>query len=69
MQMNSDMAAAKDSQTCMRRSTTTTNLNPVGFCDPLGDKNIVGTIKAVFTNTTRPADSVIVVGTRVSGTI
>nr|KAG5688275.1 hypothetical protein BaRGS_007915 [Batillaria attramentaria] len=40
------MQAAKDTETCIRRSELVLNLNPVKFCDPLGDQNIVATLKA-----------------------
>lgn len=33
------MYAATNSSTCIRRSNAVTNLNPVRFCDPLGDQN------------------------------
>ena len=41
------------------------NLNPVTHCDPLGDKNVVATLKAVPSNVTRPEKSVIIVATKV----
>ncbi|XP_061189000.1 nicastrin-like isoform X2 [Saccostrea echinata] len=47
VQMKSRMSAAKDSETCMRRTRTATNLNPDKYCDPLGDKNVIGFLKDV----------------------
>ncbi|XP_076458023.1 nicastrin-like [Babylonia areolata] len=64
IQLVSAMTAAKDTQTCVRRSNLITNLNPFVFCDPLGDKNVVTTLKALPNNETRPEKSVIVVATR-----
>ncbi|KAL8588743.1 hypothetical protein ACOMHN_042085 [Nucella lapillus] len=64
MQLVSAMTAAGDSQTCMRRSNLVTNLNPSIFCDPLGDSNIVATVKAVPSQQKRGEKSVIVVATR-----
>ncbi|KAJ3651438.1 hypothetical protein Zmor_017482 [Zophobas morio] len=39
LQLTSFMYAATNSSTCIRRSNMITNLNPVKFCDPLGDNN------------------------------
>ncbi|XP_048778168.2 nicastrin-like isoform X2 [Ostrea edulis] len=47
VQMKSRMSGAKDSETCMRRTNTPTNLNPDKYCDPLGDKNVIGFVKDV----------------------
>lgn len=47
VQMKSRMAAAKDSETCIRRTNTPTNLNPDKYCDALGDKNVIGFFKDV----------------------
>lgn len=66
IQLISAMRGAKDSETCIRRSNLVTNLNPSKYCDPMGDENIITTLKAVQNNETRPNDSVIVVATRVS---
>jgi hypothetical protein len=41
------MSGAKDSKTCYRRTQVPTNLNPDTYCDPLGDDNVVATIKGV----------------------
>ncbi|EFA05049.2 nicastrin [Tribolium castaneum] len=40
LQLLSFMYAATNSSTCIRRSNAFTNLNPVRFCDPLGDQNV-----------------------------
>ncbi|PVD27737.1 hypothetical protein C0Q70_12909 [Pomacea canaliculata] len=64
IQLISAMRGAKDSETCIRRSNLVTNLNPSKYCDPMGDENIITTLKAVQNNETRPNDSVIVVATR-----
>lgn len=47
VQMKSRMSAAKDSETCIRRTNTPTNLNPDKYCDALGDKNVIGFFKDV----------------------
>jgi nicastrin len=39
LQLISFMHATTSSSTCIRRSNAVTNLNPVKFCDPLGDRN------------------------------
>lgn len=40
LEMKSFMFAAVNSETCMRRSKSNVNFNPMVFCDPLGDRNI-----------------------------
>jgi len=40
VQLSSNMHAASDSQTCMRRSNLLNNLTPQKFCDPLSDSNL-----------------------------
>ncbi|VEN39545.1 unnamed protein product [Callosobruchus maculatus] len=40
LELKSFMYATIDTPTCKRRSSIMTNLNPVKFCDPLGDSNI-----------------------------
>eukprot|EP00092_Neocalanus_flemingeri_P064854 GFUD01078765.1.p1 GENE.GFUD01078765.1~~GFUD01078765.1.p1 ORF type:complete len:728 (-),score=215.66 GFUD01078765.1:216-2399(-) len=40
VQLSSNMHAASDSQTCMRRSNLLNNLTPQQFCDPLSDSNL-----------------------------
>lgn len=65
MQLQAAMAAAKDSETCIRRSNMIMNLTPMQYCDPMGDWNIVTTVKDTPNNVTRPNASVIVVATRV----
>ena len=65
IQLQSAMTAVKDAETCIRRSNHITNLNPFIFCDPLGDQNVVTTLKALPSSETRPEKSVIVVATRV----
>ncbi|XP_046577349.1 nicastrin-like [Haliotis rubra] len=65
VQLNDRMDAAKDTVTCTRRTNRLTNLsNPVRYCDPLGDKNIVATMKTVNSTEERPEKSVIVFATK-----
>ncbi|XP_050415969.2 nicastrin isoform X1 [Patella vulgata] len=64
VELSDSMDAAKDSITCIRRSELITNLNPTKYCDAMGDKNLISTMKAIPQNETRPAKSVIVVATR-----
>ncbi|XP_012280937.1 nicastrin [Orussus abietinus] len=40
LEMKSFMFAAIDSESCIRRSNSKVNLNPIQLCDPLGDRNI-----------------------------
>ncbi|KAI0213352.1 hypothetical protein LSAT2_001622 [Lamellibrachia satsuma] len=40
MQLKVAMDAAKDTPTCIRRSSMITNLNPQVYCDALGDRNV-----------------------------
>ncbi|XP_016844807.1 nicastrin [Nasonia vitripennis] len=40
IEMKSFMFAALNSESCIRRSTSSINFNPNVFCDPLGDRNI-----------------------------
>lgn len=47
VQMKSRMSAAKDSETCIRRTNTPTNLNPDKYCDALGDRNVIGFFRDV----------------------
>jgi nicastrin len=60
------MSGAKDSKTCYRRTQVPTNLNPDTYCDPLGDDNVVATIKGVSNQQIYPKDSVIVAAARVN---
>ena len=59
------MSGAKDAKTCYRRTQTPTNLNPDTYCDPLGDDNVIATIKAVPSNEDYPNNSVIIAAARV----
>lgn len=43
-ELKSVMWAAKDSETCMRRSKLITSLTEVKTCDPLSDKNVLTTL-------------------------
>jgi hypothetical protein len=47
VELKDAMSGAKDSKTCYRRTQVPTNLNPDTYCDPLGDDNVVATIKGV----------------------
>lgn len=40
LQINSFMFAATDTPTCLRRSNSVLNVNPVKFCDPLAGDNV-----------------------------
>ncbi|XP_022324883.2 nicastrin-like isoform X2 [Crassostrea virginica] len=59
VQMKSRMSAAKDSETCIRRTNTPTNLNPDKYCDPLGDMNVIGFFKDVPENHTLEEKSIV----------
>ncbi|XP_070549321.1 nicastrin-like isoform X2 [Ptychodera flava] len=60
VQMTDRMDGAKDTVTCMRRSSITNNLEAFVYCDPLGDYNVFGCLQP--TNKSKPleSDSVIV---------
>ncbi len=40
LKMSAHMFGSVDSTTCIRRSSTAYNINPIRYCDPLGDENI-----------------------------
>ncbi|XP_023209668.1 nicastrin-like [Centruroides sculpturatus] len=61
-QLKSVMLAAKDTPTCMRRSSIITNLNPAKLCDPLGSYNIHTMLFPESSNITNR--SLIIVGAR-----
>ncbi|KAL5020567.1 hypothetical protein ScPMuIL_003459 [Solemya velum] len=63
IEMKDAMDAAKDSQTCIRRSNLVVNLNPLKYCDPLGDQNVIATVKAIPRNASN-SYSVIFAATR-----
>lgn len=65
VELKDAMSGAKDSRTCYRRTQVPTNLNPDTYCDPLGDDNVIATIKAVPNNEPYPSKSVIVAAARV----
>ncbi|KAJ8985191.1 hypothetical protein NQ317_018220 [Molorchus minor] len=44
LELKSFMYATTNTPTCRRRSDLVTNLNPVKFCDPLGDSNVWATL-------------------------
>ena len=64
VELKDAMSGAKDSKTCYRRTQVPTNLNPDSYCDPLGDDNVVATIKGVSNQQIYPIDSVIVAAAR-----
>ncbi|KAK3107790.1 hypothetical protein FSP39_022233 [Pinctada imbricata] len=59
VELKARMSGAKDSETCIRRTNTPTNLNPDTYCDPLGDKSVITTIKATTQNEDLPDNSII----------
>ncbi|XP_071175603.1 nicastrin-like isoform X1 [Mytilus edulis] len=64
VQLKDTMSGAKDAKTCYRRTQVPTNLNPDTYCDPLGDHNVIATIKAVPNQEVYPNKSVIVAAAR-----
>ncbi|KAL3885712.1 hypothetical protein ACJMK2_025758 [Sinanodonta woodiana] len=64
VELKDRMDAAKDSETCIRRTNHQQNLNPDKYCDPLGDLNVYATIKAVNNTSDYPVKSVIVAAAR-----
>jgi len=66
VELKSNMYAAVDSETCMRRSNIMNTITPVRVCDPLSDNNIIFFLKA-RNGTSEPApkdNSVILVTVR-----
>ena len=61
------MDAAKDSETCVRRTRHQMNLSPNKYCDAMGDNNVYATVKVVNSTVERPEKSVVMAVTRVSG--
>uniref|UniRef100_A0AAR5Q431 Nicastrin n=1 Tax=Dendroctonus ponderosae TaxID=77166 RepID=A0AAR5Q431_DENPD len=49
LELNAFMYGTTNTQTCIRRSNVVTNLNPVKFCDPLGDSNVWGALFPLVT--------------------
>ncbi|XP_013790954.1 nicastrin-like, partial [Limulus polyphemus] len=64
-EMKSVMLAAKDTETCMRRSNLAANLNPIQYCDPLSGRNVVMTLFPSNKSSPLTERSVIVVGARI----
>ncbi|XP_076341485.1 nicastrin-like [Tachypleus tridentatus] len=64
-EMKSVMLAAKDTETCMRRSNLAANLNPINYCDPLSGRNVVTTLFPSNKSSPLTERSVIVVGARI----
>lgn len=60
LQLNSFMYGTTSTPTCLRRTkaATATNLNPVKFCDPLGDQNIWASLFPLV-NSSRPIRNVV----------
>ncbi|UYV64380.1 NCSTN [Cordylochernes scorpioides] len=63
-QLKLNMYAAKDTPTCMRRSSFANEISPVRYCEPLGDWNLVGMLFAVNKSECIESRSLLVVGTR-----
>ncbi|ELT99023.1 hypothetical protein CAPTEDRAFT_123566, partial [Capitella teleta] len=63
-QVKSAMDGAKDTPTCIRRSNTITNLNPIGYCDPLGNMNSFAFIEPLNSTDTLANESVTLVAAR-----
>ncbi|XP_065351509.1 nicastrin [Cloeon dipterum] len=66
MEMQAFMIAAKDSETCIRRSNMINNLNPMRYCDPMGDRNVWATLFA--RDASEQEKSVIVLAARLDTT-
>lgn len=63
-QLRSRMSAAKDSVTCIRRSENLVTMNPLRYCDPLTDRNVISTLYATSTEKPVSNRSVVIVGAR-----
>lgn len=74
LELKSFMYATTNSQTCRRRSNIITNLNPITFCDPLGDNNLWAAlypmVKGPRRNETQPIKDLkyIIIATRMDTT-
>ncbi|XP_059482023.1 nicastrin [Neocloeon triangulifer] len=66
MEMQAFMIAAKDSETCIRRSNMINNLNPMRYCDPMGDRNVWATLFP--REASEPDRSVIILAARLDTT-
>ncbi|XP_050034653.1 nicastrin [Dermacentor andersoni] len=63
-QLRSRMSAAKDSVTCIRRSENLVTMNPLRYCDPLTDRNVISTLYPTSNEKPVSDRSVVVVGAR-----
>lgn len=63
-QLKSRMSGAKDSVTCIRRSENVVTMNPMHYCDPLTDRNVISTLYATSNEKPVSNRSVVVVGAR-----
>ncbi|KAL4228444.1 hypothetical protein ACF0H5_011490 [Mactra antiquata] len=64
VELKDRMDGAVDSETCIRRTNHQMNLKPSRYCDPMGDRNVHGSLKPVMKNETRKDNSVILVVAR-----
>lgn len=67
IELDTFMYATTDTPTCIRRSNSKTNLNPVKFCDPLGGENIWASLFPVE-NSTSNANKYIIISARLDTT-
>ncbi|XP_025830982.1 nicastrin [Agrilus planipennis] len=68
LELTSFMFATTDTPTCMRRSNSKNNLNPVKFCDPMGDKNVFASLFPLENTTDSTDKKYIVVASRMDTT-
>ncbi|XP_077985651.1 nicastrin-like [Glandiceps talaboti] len=64
VELSDRMHGAKDTVTCMRRSTRLTNMEAFGYCDPMGDHNVISFLKPTNKSTPLVNDSLIVVAAK-----
>ncbi|XP_065171601.1 nicastrin-like isoform X1 [Atheta coriaria] len=55
IELQSFMFAAYDTPTCLRRSQSVVNMNPMKFCDALGDQNVWASLFPIGNSTLSPA--------------
>lgn len=68
LEMSSHMFASIDSKTCLRRSSSLYNVNPLKYCDQLGGLNIYGPV-IPFDEFKKPAnESYVIVSARLDST-
>uniref|UniRef100_A0A1B6M4G2 Nicastrin n=1 Tax=Graphocephala atropunctata TaxID=36148 RepID=A0A1B6M4G2_9HEMI len=64
LQMTGHMYAAVDTPTCIRRNSLINSFNPVRYCDPMGDQNVISHLFSRKHYVAAPNNSVVLVSAR-----